>query len=286
MKNKLLLISAILLSVLLMSACSGETAGTNGVSDYSGAAKLLTEVKTTQFFTEEKVADEDIDKILSAGVNAPSAMNTQPWHFTAVTDEETNEKLANAMGSMMPPAMKDGEAGKAPVVPEEMKGQMPSMPEGAEGQDFPIMPEKMNGGQMPSMPEGAEGQPPAGFSADAPNPPEGGTGFSKAAGKAGIGDAPLTIVISCKEGSELDAGLAVQNMSAEAQLLGYGTKIMTAPTMSLNNDEYKTLLSVPEGQKIVAVLIVGKTASAEEKTDTATSATTRNNFNDVVTIIA
>ena len=25
--------------------------------------------------------DEDIEKILSAGVNAPSAMNTQPWRF-------------------------------------------------------------------------------------------------------------------------------------------------------------------------------------------------------------
>lgn len=62
-------------------------------------------------------------KILSAGVNAPSAMNTQPWHFTAVTDIETNEKLANAMGSMMPH----------------------SMPEGMEGQDFSARPEDHTG---------------------------------------------------------------------------------------------------------------------------------------------
>ena len=82
--------------------------------------------------------------------------------------------------------------------------------------------------------------------------------------KAGIGDAPLTIVVSCKEGSELDAGLTVQNMSAEAQLLGYGTKIMTAPTMALNNDEYKEMLSVPEGHKIAAVLIVGRPATEKE----------------------
>lgn len=47
-------------------------------------------------------------------------MNSQPWHFTAVTDEKINQKLANAMGSMRPPAMKDGEAGMAPAIPEGM----------------------------------------------------------------------------------------------------------------------------------------------------------------------
>ncbi len=246
MKRKHLLFGAILLFAVCLTACAD-----NGTANYNDAAKVLTEVKTTQFFTDEKVADEDIEKILSAGVNAPSAMNTQPWHFTAVTDEEVAQKLAGAMSSMKPPAMKDGEGG---------------LP-------FP-------------MPEGMEGkQPPADAVKDAPKPPEGGSEFSKMPNKAGIGDAPLTIVISCKEGSELDAGLAVQNMSAEAQLLGYGTKIMTAPTMALNNDEYKEMLSVPEGQKIAAVLLVGKPATEKDNPDAVSSATTRNAFDDVVTII-
>ena len=47
-------------------------------------------------------------------------------------------------------------------------------------------------------------------------------------------------------------------MAAEAQLLGSGTKIMTAPAMSLNTEEYKALLNVPEGQTIAAVLLVGR----------------------------
>lgn len=182
-------------------------------------------------------------------------MNTQPWHFTAVTDEEVAQKLADAMSSMKPPAMKDGEAGTPPAMPESVEGKQPPA------------------------------EAPADVSKDAPKPPEGGSGFSKMPNKAGIGDAPLTIVISCKEGSELDAGLAVQNMSAEAQLLGYGTKIMTAPTMALNNDEYKEMLSVPEGQKIAAVLIVGKPATEKDNPDAVSSATTRNAFDDVVTII-
>lgn len=250
MKRKNLIIGAILLLVVSLSACTNDVA-TSGTGKYDDAAKVLTEVKTTQFFTEEKIADEDIEKILSAGVNAPSAMNTQPWHFTAVTDEEIAQKLADAMGSMKPPAMKDGEPGMPPAMPENTEGK----------------------------------QPPADTQKDAPKPPEGEAGFAKMSNKAGIGDAPLTIVISCKEGSELDAGLAVQNMSAEAQLLGYGTKIMTAPAMALNNDEYKEMLSVPEGQKIAAVLIVGKTAAEKDNPDAVSSATTRNAFDEVVTII-
>ena len=119
--------------------------------------------------------------------------------------------------------------------------------------DAPAFPPK--DGETPTMPDGAP--------ENAPKVPEGKEGFSKAPNKAGIGDAPLTIVISCEEGSDLSAGLAVQNMSAEAQILGYGTKIMTAPTMALNTDEYKSMLNVPEGQKIVAVLIgVPSSASA------------------------
>lgn len=235
---------------LSLSACSNNTA-TNAITPYDDAAKRLTEVKTTQFFTEEKVMDEDIEKILSAGVNAPSAMNTQPWHFTAVTDTEVAQKLSDAMRNMKPPAMKNAKPGMPPAMPEGMEGK----------------------------------QPPADAPKDMPKPPEDGAGFAKMPNKAGIGDAPLTIVISCKEGSDLDAGLAVQNMSAEAQLLGYGTKIMTAPAMALNTDEYKELLSVPDSQKIAAVLIVGTPATEKDNPDAASSATTRNAFSEVVTMI-
>lgn len=60
---------------------------------------------------------------------------------------------------------------------------------------------------------------------------------------------------------------------------------MTAPTMALNTDEYKEMLSVPDEQKIVAVLIVGTAASEKDNPDAVSSATTRNSFGDTVTII-
>ncbi|MBQ9519570.1 MAG: nitroreductase family protein [Firmicutes bacterium] len=91
-----------------------------------------------------------------------------------------------------------------------------------------------------------------------------------------------------KDGAELSAGLAVQNMSAEAQILGYGTKILTSPTMALNGEnstEYKALLSIPENQSVAAVLLVGKADSGENNPDALSSATTRNSFDDMVTVI-
>lgn len=273
------IISTGLILALALSGCGSKKASENTSTASSDSATLLTEVKTTQYFTDEKVSDEDVKKILSAGVNAPSAMNTQPWHFTAVTDEEVTKKLSDAMSSMKPPAAKDG---NMPAPPSQESGEAPKdAPEKPEG-----MPERPEG--APEKPEGAPERPKG--SPEKPPMPDGDkAGFSKAPNKAAIGDAALTIVISCEEGSEFSAGLAVQNMSAEAHLLGYGTKILTSPTIALNGEnqeEYKALLNIPENQKIVAVLLVGKAVSGEENPDALSSATTRNDFDDMATIIA
>ncbi len=227
------LIGTGLILALALSGCGDKKATENASPSSSDSAALLTDVKTTQFFTEEKLPEEDVKRILAAGVNAPSAMNTQPWHFTAITDEEVTKKLSEAMSSMRPPASKDG---KMPAPPSQESGEAPKDP--------------------PERPEGApEG---AGNNSERPPMPEGNKhGFSKAPNKAGIGDAPLTIVISCEEGSELSAGLAVQNMSAEAQLLGYGTKILTSPTIALKaakvrpaETEKSGMINAPKAAKI------------------------------------
>ena len=259
MKTRNVLTASVLALLLTATGC--------GKADMADAADLLTEVKTTQFFSGEKVTEADMEIILAAGVNAPSAMNTQPWHFTAVTDAATIEKLAGMGGGMMIPSDFGG-SGSMPEGMPDMSGNMPEgMPNMPEG--MPNMPEG-----MPNMPEGM------------PNMPgDGQSNFLQSAKKAGLGDAPLTIVVSCEAGTELSAGLAVQNMSAAAQLLGYGTKILTSPTMTLNSDEAKALLKIPENQPVAAVLLVGKAASAEETPDAVASATARNAFDQVVTVI-
>ncbi|NOZ68917.1 MAG: nitroreductase family protein [Deferribacteres bacterium] len=45
-------------------------------------------------FTEEPVPDEVIDRIIEAGIWAPSGLNNQPWKFAVIRDKELKEKLA------------------------------------------------------------------------------------------------------------------------------------------------------------------------------------------------
>ncbi len=213
--------------ILSMGLAAALLLGISGCADKSktesidtAATNVLTEAKTTQYFTDEAVTEADMQAILEAGVNAPSGMNKQPWHFTAVTDKDTVQQIADAMSAMMPQGAKAGS--------ENVRA------------------------------------------------------------KAGVGDAPLTIFISCEDGSELDAGLACQNMSAQAQLLGYGTKILTSPTVALsgeNKSEYDELLDIPEGQSVAAVLIIGvPDTSVDESVDGVTGASVRNAFDEMVTI--
>ena len=190
---------------------------------------------------------------ISAGINAPSAMNGQNWHFTAVTDVDVLQQIADGMGVGSPtgPTTDDQTAGSSEVA-------------------------------APAD-ETSDGQ--ADGSAVEPSTLPAGGSDGKA--KAGITDAPLAIVVSCKEGSEFDAGLACQNMSAEAQLLGYGTKIISSPTIALNGENQETfreLLGIPDDQSAVAVLLVGVEDTSLDA-DAVTAATTRNAAEEVVTKI-
>ena len=172
--------------------------------------------------------EADLQAILTAGVNAPSAMNNQPWHFSVVTDADVLQQIADGMSAGMPPA------------------------------------------GMPA-PEGGQTPPPA-----AP----GGSGA-----KAGITDAPAAIIVSCREGQDFDAGLACQTMSIEAQLLGYGSKIISSPTIALNGENremYRELLGIPSDCSAVAVLLIGR---EDVSADGSTGATERNPMEDTVTFV-
>lgn len=169
-------LSSALLALVLVG-CRQETSSDDSEEPASdpddgmtAAAELIADIPTTQAFTDDEVPDEDIDKILSAGINAPSAINGQNWHFTAVTDDDVLQQIADSMG------------GGKPADPTS----------GSES------------GEQPDNTASAEDT--AGEETDSGDaaPAESSTGTAK----AGITDAPLAIEISCKEGSEFDAGLA------------------------------------------------------------------------------
>ena len=50
--------------------------------------KEIFERTSVRQYTDEKVTDEQIEKLLKAAMAAPSAMNRQPWEFIVVQDPE------------------------------------------------------------------------------------------------------------------------------------------------------------------------------------------------------
>ena len=52
--------------------------------------------RSIRVYKEEQISDEDLNKILEAAKFAPSGMNSQDWHFTAVQNREKINKLISA----------------------------------------------------------------------------------------------------------------------------------------------------------------------------------------------
>ena len=207
------------------------------------AVDVIMNAGTTQAFTDEAVSAGDLNTILQAGLSSASAINQQPWFFAVVTSKEVMSEIAGAGGGFGRPS---GEK-----------------PEGAP-EGFP------GGGEKPEgTPEGFPG------GGDRPAPPAGGSGA-----KAGMGDSPAAIVIykngaSKSPNADFDCGLAAQNMVIAATALGYGVKIVSSPTMSLNGENHDALcekLGVDPSMQAVAVLLIGR---KDESTDATSSATTR-----------
>lgn len=49
--------------------------------------------RSIRAYTDEQVTAEQLDMILKAGLAAPSARNSQPWHFTAVQNVALIERI-------------------------------------------------------------------------------------------------------------------------------------------------------------------------------------------------
>jgi nitroreductase len=72
-------------------------------------AELVRERRATPAFSSSPVREEDLRKILQAGLEAPSSYNMQPWRFVVVRDPEQRRKLRVA-------AMNQEQVEQAPVV--------------------------------------------------------------------------------------------------------------------------------------------------------------------------
>ena len=54
-----------------------------------GITEAIASRRSIRKYTEELVSDNDIEALLNAAMNAPSAVNEPLWHFVVVKDQET-----------------------------------------------------------------------------------------------------------------------------------------------------------------------------------------------------
>jgi nitroreductase len=52
--------------------------------------------RSIRAYADEKVSDNDVERLIEAARWAPSAGNIQPWEFVIVKDKETKRKLSDA----------------------------------------------------------------------------------------------------------------------------------------------------------------------------------------------
>ena len=71
--------------------------------------EAIKERRSIRAYTNEKVSEKDVERLIEAARWAPSAGNIQPWEFVIVKDMEMKQKLSDA-------ALKQTLIEKAPVV--------------------------------------------------------------------------------------------------------------------------------------------------------------------------
>jgi len=57
------------------------------------AIEALNTRRSIRKYNECEISEETINKIIEAGMEAPSAINEQPWHFIVITDKEILNKM-------------------------------------------------------------------------------------------------------------------------------------------------------------------------------------------------
>jgi nitroreductase len=61
------------------------------------AFEALMRRRSVRAYTDEPVSEDQLRRILAAGMQAPSANNRQPWHFVVVRRRERLDRMAEAL---------------------------------------------------------------------------------------------------------------------------------------------------------------------------------------------
>jgi nitroreductase len=109
MGNRTILIMSILIVSLMMTFSDSFAEQEGKMTD---TMTVIHSRKSVRNFTGQTVSKDLLNKIVRAGMAAPSAVNRQPWSFIVVTDRKTLDKLNEGL----PYAKMLGKAGAAIIV--------------------------------------------------------------------------------------------------------------------------------------------------------------------------
>lgn len=192
-------------------------------------SKLIAERRATSNFDGSPIPDDVLAEILKAGMESPSGYNLQPWRFVVVRDAEQKHRLREA--AMGQPKVE--EAGAVIVCCGDLNA-----PRGKNLEE--VLAESLKHGfsedQNQKMKETLNKV------------------FSAPAGNA-MGISPDYGVWVNRH-----VTIAFTTMMWMAEALGYDT----APMEGFFEDKVKSVLGIPDGVRVVALLAIGKLKGADK----------------------
>lgn len=91
------IITIMLTLAMMTGVAKAETKCKSNCNDSCKSEVILESIMTRtsiRRYTDQPVEKETVEKLLRAGMAAPTAVNRQPWHFVAITSREKLDELA------------------------------------------------------------------------------------------------------------------------------------------------------------------------------------------------
>ncbi len=129
MKNWILILLAVavvILSVRLVKASTNDKESEDKIMEENSVYENILTRSSVRAYTEETVPDTLVNKLLRAGMAAPTARDNRPWEFYVVTDTVVKKRIAESSKNA-------GMAAKAPLL-IVVCGNMDKEPEGVGGE--------------------------------------------------------------------------------------------------------------------------------------------------------
>lgn len=95
MKKSILLTTAIVMTLFTSACCSDSAKDSDSATQ--AVLENIANRKSVRSYKSDPIPGEMVEKMLRAGMSAPTAMNRQPWAFVVVDNPDTLKSLAGKL---------------------------------------------------------------------------------------------------------------------------------------------------------------------------------------------